>query len=126
LPKIEQTPNAPASTSSPVITVKRSTVIVALAAWVLLVIGGYYLGKLYIDRSIQSVQETNAVHIQTMQNQPDSMAGAIEEIQLALSNADQTLSSSSITQENLNKRIEALDKQLQLLSESLAILKEAP
>jgi len=126
LPKIEQTPNAPASTSSPVITVKRSTVIVALAAWVLLVIGGYYLGKLYIDRSIQSVQETNAVHIQTMQNQLDSMAGAIEEIQLALSNADQTLSSSSITQENLNKRIEALDKQLQLLSESLAILKEAP
>ena len=126
MPKIEQTPNAPASTSSPVITVKRSTVIVALAAWVLLVIGGYYLGKLYIDRSIQSVQETNAVHIQTMQNQPDSMAGAIEEIQLALSNADQTLSSSSITQENLNKRIEALDKQLQLLSESLAILKEAP
>lgn len=126
MPKIEQTPNDPVSTTSPETTVKRSTVFLVLAAWVLLVIGGYYVGKLYIDRSIQSVHQTNAVHIQTMQNQLDSMAGAIEEIQLALSNADQTLATSGITQENLNKKIEALDKQLQLLAESLAVLKEAP
>jgi len=111
---------------SPVITVQRSTVLAALAAWLLLVIGGYYVGKLYIDRSIQSVQQANAIHIQTMQNQLDSMASAIEEIELALSNADQALATSGTTQENLNQKIEALDKQLQLLAESLAVLKEAP
>jgi len=126
LPRLEQTTKDTAPVKSPVITVQRSTVLAALAAWLLLVIGGYYVGKLYIDRSIQSVQQANAIHIQTMQNQLDSMASAIEEIELALSNADQALATSGTTQENLNQKIEALDKQLQLLAESLAVLKEAP
>ena len=51
------------------------------------------------------------------------MANEIDQIQLALSNADQTLASSGTTQQNLNQKIQDLDKQLQLLAESLAILK---
>jgi peptidoglycan hydrolase CwlO-like protein len=99
---------------------------IAVIVWFLMVVGGYYVGKLYIDRSIEAVQQTNAVHVQTMQNQLDSMANEIDQIQLALSNADQTLASSGTTQQNLNQKIQDLDKQLQLLAESLAILKEAP
>lgn len=99
---------------------------IAVAAWILIIIGGYYVGKLYIDRSIEAVQQTNAVNVQAMQIQLDSMSNEIYQIQLALSDADQTLSNSGTTQEALNQKIEELDKQLQALAESLAILKEAP
>ena len=91
-----------------------------------MIIGGYFAGKVYIDRSMAAVQQTNAVNVQTLQNRLDSMAGEIDQIQLALNNADQTLASSGSTQENLNQKIQELDNQLQLLAKSLAVLKEAP
>ena len=97
-----------------------------VAAWVLMVVGGFYAGKLYIDRCFETVQQTNAIHVQELENRMDSLAAEVDEIELALQDADQTLASSSSTQENLNQKIENLDQQLQQLAKSLNILKEAP
>lgn len=99
---------------------------VVVVAWLLIIVGGYYVGKLYIDNSIEAAQQTNAVHVLAMQNQLDSMASEIDQIKMVLLNADQTLATSGTTQQNLNQKIEALDEQLQALAQSLAILKEAP
>lgn len=123
-----QNPTQPPSPNLREGATPRPHLVISIAAvlWILMILGGYYVGKLYIDRSIEAVQQTNAVHVQTMQNRLDSMAGEIDQIQLALNNADQTLASSGSTQENLNQKIKDLDNQLQLLAKSLAILKEAP
>lgn len=107
-------------------TQPQRLIIVAVFIWIFMIIGGYFAGKVYIDRSMAAVQQTNAVNVQTLQNRLDSMAGEIDQIQLALNNADQTLASSGSTQENLNQKIQELDNQLQLLAKSLAVLKEAP
>ncbi|HHY08792.1 MAG TPA: hypothetical protein GX530_09840 [Corynebacteriales bacterium] len=107
---------------------KRHYLFISLivAAWVLMVVGGFYAGKLYIDRCFETVQQTNAIHVQELENRMDSLAAEVDEIELALQDADQTLASSSSTQENLNQKIENLDQQLQQLAKSLNILKEAP
>jgi len=101
-------------------------IFLVLATWILLVAGGYYAGKLYIDQSIAAVQQDNAVHMITIEQQIESLDAQIYEIQQALNNADQSWASSGTTQENLNQKIEALDKQLKSLEQSLNILREAP
>ncbi len=98
----------------------------ALVVWLMLVAGGYYVGKLYIDRSIEAVQQNNAVHMITIEQRIDSLDAQISEIKQAIINTDQTLADSGSTQENLNQKIEDLDKQLKDLEHSLNILKEAP
>ncbi len=98
----------------------------ALVVWLILVAGGYYVGKLYIDRSIEAVQQNNAVHMITIEQRIDSLDTQISEIEQAIIDTDQTLADSGSTQENLNEKIEDLDKQLKNLEDSLNILKEAP
>lgn len=101
-------------------------ILLVLSVWILLVAGGYYVGKLYIDQSIAVIQQDNAVHMITIEQRLESLDTQINGIQQALSNADQSWSSSGSTQESLNQKIEALDKQLKSLEQSLAILREAP
>ncbi len=98
----------------------------ALLVWLVLVAGGYYVGKLYIDRSMEAVQQNNAVHMVTIEQRIDSLDAQISEIKQAIINTDQTLADSGSTQENLNEKIEDLDEQLKDLERSLNILKEAP
>ncbi len=98
----------------------------ALLVWLILLAGGYYVGKVYIDQSIKTIQQNNAVHMITIEQQIDSLNAQIDEIKQAIIDTDQTLANSGSTQENLNQKIENLDKQLKDLEHSLAILKEAP
>ncbi len=121
-----ETPHQDTSPQRPEKTITKWVVSIATFMWILVILGGFGIGKLYIDRSLEAVQQANAIHVQTLKDQLDSMAVDIDQIQVALNNADQTLSSSGSTQENLNKKIQDLDNQLQLLAKSLAILKEAP
>lgn len=101
-------------------------IFLSLVVWLMFIAGGYYVGKLYLDRSIQAVQQNNAVHMITIEQRIDSLDAQISEIKQAIINTDQTLASSGSTQENLNDKIEDLDQQLKDLERSLAILKEAP
>lgn len=101
-------------------------IVLVLSVWILLVAGGYYVGKLYIDQSIAAIQQDNAVHMITIEQRLESLDTKINGIQQALSNADQSWASSGSTQESLNQKIEALDKQLKSLEQSLVILREAP
>lgn len=101
-------------------------ILLTLVVWILLVAGGYYVGKLYIDQSIEAVRQNNAVHMITIEQRIDAMDAQITEIQQAINNTDQALANSGSTQENLNQKIEDLDEQLKELERSLNILKEAP
>lgn len=101
-------------------------ILLGLVIWLMFIAGGYYVGKLYLDRSIEAVQQNNAVHMITIEQRIDSLDAQISEIKQAIINTDQTLADSGSTQENLNEKIENLDEQLQDLERSLAILKEAP
>lgn len=99
---------------------------VAFFVWAGLVGGGFYIGKQYLDESLRTIQQTNAMNIQELNERLDSMATQMQDLQGILSTTDQTLSSSGNIQRDLNAKIELLDSQLQSLMQSLNILKEAP
>lgn len=101
-------------------------VLAVLLFWGGLIYGGFYYAKEYIDCSIQSVQETNAMQIQGLEERLSAIQSEMESIEDALKDTDKTLSSSDATRQDLSKKIEALDEQLQRLEKSLNILKEAP
>jgi len=113
-------------TSKPTHSRPALIILLALVVWLMLVAGGYYVSKLYIDQSIEAVLQNNAVHMITIEQRIDSLDAQISEIKQAIINTDQTLANSGSTQENLNEKIEDLDKQLKDLEHSLTILKEAP
>ncbi|MGI6451964.1 MAG: hypothetical protein ACOX0E_00530 [Syntrophomonadaceae bacterium] len=94
--------------------------------WLALVCLGFYLAKEYIDNSLQNIQQNNAMNIKILEERIGEMTEELRQIEFALSEADETLSSSSFTQEKLNEKIEELDQRLSELSASLEILKEAP
>lgn len=99
---------------------------ILVALWVVLVFGGFYAAKVYFDRSIKSVQQTNAMNIQALEDRLNSLSADMKSIESALKDAGHSLSSSDSTQKELNRKIEDLDRQLRELEKSLKILKEAP
>lgn len=101
-------------------------VLLAVFIWGGLVYGGFYIARQYIDRSIQKVQQTNAMNVKALEDRLETMSGEMREIEKRLGMAGQTLSSSDSTQKELNVKIQKLDVQLQELERSLKILKEAP
>ncbi|MBO8129493.1 MAG: hypothetical protein H0Z39_09900 [Peptococcaceae bacterium] len=105
---------------------KPLSFLLVLVLWGGLVYGGCYYAKQYIDRTIQDVQQTNAMNVRAIKDRLDTLAAKIQEIEDVLQQADQTLASSGSTQKELNKKIAELDRQLQELEKSLNILKEAP
>ncbi len=98
----------------------------AVVLWVGIVFGGFYLAKQYFDHAIQAVQQTNAVHVQTLEARLENLTLEVSEIQKGMKTAGRTLSSSDSTQKELNKKIEDLDRQLKDLEKSLSVLREAP
>jgi len=105
---------------------RTTVVLIALILWAGLVYAGFSLVKVYLDRQITNIQQTNAMNVQTLENRIENLTDELEEMNHALRETDDTLSSSGETQELLNERIEELDERLEELSESLQILKEAP
>lgn len=100
--------------------------LILVIAWGGMVFGGFYYAKLYINRAIQGVQQTNSMHIQTLEGRLDNLSAELKDIENTLRSAGLTLTSSDSTQKELNRKIDKLDKQLQELEKSLKILKEAP
>ncbi len=94
--------------------------------WVGLIYGAGYYTKQYIDYSIQTVQQTNAMNARAIEDRLELLSNNLQEIKDALQDTDQTISSSDSIQKELTNRITELDKQLKELQHSLAILKEAP
>lgn len=103
----------------------RLAVPLAVFLWIALLGGGFWLAKGYIDNSLRDIQDTNALHVQALQDKLESLSQKLEELERALETADDTIARSSITQEELNERIMELDRQLEKLEESLRILKES-
>jgi len=101
-------------------------ILLFLLVWGGLVYGGFYFSKQYFDKEITNIQQTNALSIQEIKDRMDSLTNELIAIKGDLSNTDETISSSSGIQEELNEKIELLDKQLKNLQKSLEILKEAP
>lgn len=101
-------------------------VLVLLLLWGGLVYGGFYFSKQYLDKTINNIQQTNALNIQEIKERMESLTNEMIDLKSELSNTDQTLSSSSSIQAQLNQKIDLLDRQLKNLEKSLQILKEAP
>ncbi|HPU35672.1 MAG TPA: hypothetical protein PL078_07310 [Bacillota bacterium] len=98
----------------------------AIMLWLGVVCSGFFLAKYYFDQAIMSVQQTNAMNVQTLEARLESLSADIAEIKKELNSAGRTLSSSDSIQKELNKKIEELDIQLKELEKSLNILREAP
>ncbi|NLO22081.1 MAG: hypothetical protein GX119_08795 [Syntrophomonadaceae bacterium] len=116
----------PAAKPTPSRAARIILILLGIVLWIGLVAGGFYAGKLYIDRSIEAVQQNNAIHMITIEQRIDSLDTQLSEIKQAINDADQAWANSGSTQKNLNQKIEDLDKQLKALEHSLSILKEAP
>jgi peptidoglycan hydrolase CwlO-like protein len=97
-----------------------------LVVWGGLVWGGFYIAKQYLDKSINNIQQTNAMNMQEVNEKLDSLNLELQALKKEISNTDQTISSSGSIQVELNKKIMVLDQQLKNLEKSLKILKEAP
>lgn len=113
-------------TKKPSPAIKILLIMLVIIFWGAIVYGTGYYAKQYIDSSIQTVQQTNAMNVRALEDRLDVLSDDLQEIKEALQDTDQTISSSDSTQRELNNRITELDKQLQELQRSLMILKEAP
>ncbi len=98
----------------------------SLAIWGGLLYGAYFYATDYIDTSIRSVQESNALHVQALTERLETIQLEVEEVKETLADTDQVLARSDQTREALNKRIEELGRQLERLEESLSTLRKSP
>jgi len=98
----------------------------SLAVWGGLLYGAYYYATDYIDTSIRTVQESNALHVQSLAERLDAIQLEVAEVKETLADTDQVLARSDQTREALNQRISELDRQLGRLEESLNILRKSP
>ncbi|MDQ7790954.1 MAG: hypothetical protein RDV00_02380 [Clostridia bacterium] len=100
--------------------------VLSVAVWGGLLYGAYYYATDYIDRSIRTVQETNALHMQSLNERLDAIQVELKGVKGALEDADKTLASSDSTREALSRRITELDRQLAQLEQSLNVLRKSP
>ncbi|MGF7184542.1 TolA-binding protein [Desulfitispora alkaliphila] len=77
-----------------------------------------------IEQALMDVQETNSLTVQNLEGKLDNLLLEMEEIKIALSEADENLGSSSAVQESMSQRIEELDNQLKELQQGLILLQE--
>lgn len=84
--------------------------ILALALWGGLIYGAYYYSTSYFDSAIRSVQETNAMHMQALEERLDNIQMELTVVKEALADTDQTLARTDTTREELSQRIAELDR----------------
>lgn len=95
-------------------------------AWWQITLKGYTLAKNYIDQSVQSVRQENALSVQQLQERIDTLGQEMDQLRTSLDSAGGSISNSATVQERIDQKLENLDQQLQDLEKSLKILKEAP
>lgn len=93
--------------------------------WMGLTTAGFWQAKEYVERKVREIQETNALNVQALEEQIQSLRTEMNDIEEALAKTDKTLSSTGSASEEVNKRITELDEQLRNLEKSLNILKES-
>lgn len=98
----------------------------AVAVWAGLLYGVYYYATDYINGSLRRVQETNALHVQALNERLDAIQYELDSLKEALGDTDQMLTKSDETREALHRRIETLDRQLERLEQSLNVLRMSP
>lgn len=96
------------------------------AVWWQITFRGYEMAKTYIDQSVQSVRQENAVNVQELQGRIDVLGQEMTQLRESLDNAGSSISNSTTVQQSIDARLGNLDKQLKDLESSLKILKEAP
>ncbi len=96
-----------------------------LAAWIGLVCAGYWYATGYVERAVQEIQQTNALNIQMLEKEIESLRFEMNAIEEILAKTDQTLSHAGSASEAVNERISELDEQLKKLEKSLNILMES-
>lgn len=102
--------------------------IAALCAygWWQITLKGYEMAKSYVDASVQTVRQENAVKIQELEQRIDFLGSEMTQLKDSLNNAGSSISNSTSVQQRIDERLGNLDKQLKDLENSLKILKEAP
>lgn len=102
------------------------SLVVMVLLWIGLVGGGFYTSKLYLDKAIQEIKQTNAANVQMLSERIADLNTDIQDLHKVIGNTDAALSSSGSIQMELNNKIEMLTEQMGALEQSLKILKEAP
>lgn len=107
--------------------------ITCIGLWSGIVYYGYVYAKDYIDTSINSVMQNNALEVKQLSEEVKIVSSDINRLQKEIRDlkrevrdADSTLSDSNNIQENIEERLKYLDDKLIKLQESLRILEEAP
>lgn len=95
-------------------------------AWWQITLKGYTLAKGYMDQSVQSVKQENAVSVQELQGRIDVLGEEMAQLRQSLNSAGSSISNSATVQQRIDERLGNLDKQLKDLESSLKVLKEAP
>ena len=94
--------------------------------WGAIVYFGYTYAKDYIDTSIKQVQQENALNIQQLTEEVQTLKLEVRNLTDSIISTGLTLSNSTSIQDQIEQRLEVLDKSLQDLENSLRILQEAP
>lgn len=84
------------------------------------------MAKAYLDQSVQTVRQDNALSAQELQDRIDILGQDMAQLRVSLDSAGSSISNSATVQERIDTRLANLDKQLQDLEKSLKVLKEAP
>lgn len=100
--------------------------VASLVLWGGLLYGAYYYATDYLESSLRSVQETNALNVQALNERLDAIQLEVQSLKEALDDTDQVLAKSDETREALHQRIEELDLQLEQLEKSLETLGMSP
>ena len=100
--------------------------LVGIILWGAIVYFGYTYAKDYIDTSIKQVQQENALNIQQLTEEVQTLKLEVRNLTDSIISTGLTLSNSTSIQDQIEQRLEVLDKSLQDLENSLRILQEAP
>lgn len=100
--------------------------LLAIILWSAIVYFGYTYAKEYIDTSIQQVQQENALNVQQLTGEVQTLKLEVRNLTDSIISTGLTLSNSTSIQDQIDQRLEVLDKSLKELENSLKILQEAP
>lgn len=100
--------------------------LLAIILWGAIVYFGYTYAKEYIDTSIQQVQQENALNVQQLTEEVQTLKLEVRNLTDSIISTGLTLSNSTSIQDQIDQRLEALDKNLKDLENSLRVLQEAP
>ena len=107
----------------------QKTIILSLLGiilWGAIVYFGYTYAKEYIDTSIKQVQQENALNVQQLTEEVQTLKLEVRNLTDSIISTGLTLSNSTSIQDQIDQRLEVLDKSLKELENSLKILQEAP